>query len=214
MSNNRPVLRLSAALLFGIALTLPVTAKTYCCNDKNGRRICGDTLPEQCEDRAYREIGEKGVRNVEAPLTAEQKAQREAQEARKKEEQRVVAEQRRKDQALLNTYGSEKDIDLLRDRAVADMEATGKQIQEKYDAALKQKKRLEKDLEFYAKKPVPASLKAQISENETEIEAQKKAIADKKLEVEAVRAKFEEDRQRYRTLTQDAGKAGGATRPR
>ena len=215
VSNN--VLRLCAALLIGSLLALPVSARTYCCTDKGGHKICGDTLPEQCEDRAYKEIGEKGkIKNIEAPLTLEQKTQREAEAARKKEEERIAAEQRRKDQALLNTYGSEKDIDLLRDRAVADTEATGKQTLEKYAAAMKHKQQLEKELEFYARKPVPAALKSQIKENEIEIQAQKKALDDKKKEVEAVRAKFEEERKRYLALTQGSGKAatGNDSRPR
>jgi hypothetical protein len=199
---NRLV-RLCAALVIGAGLTLPAGARTFCCTDKDGRRLCGDTLPEQCVDRAYKEFGDKGkVRNVEAPLTPEQKAQREAAEAKKKEEERAAMEQQRKDRALLNTYGSEKDIDILRDRAIADMERAGKQAQDKYDAAVKRRQRLERELEFYAKKPVPAELKAQIKDNETEIQAQKKALDDKNNDIEATRLRFEEDRQRYRVLTQ------------
>lgn len=204
VSNKRAHLRLCAALALGLAL--PAAARTYCCTDKSGQRVCGDILPAQCEDRAYKEFGEKGVRNVEAPLTAEQKAQREAQAARKKEEERIAGEQKRKDRALLNTFSSEKDIDQIRDRAVADLEAAGKQSQEKYEAATKRKQQLDKELEFYARKPLPAGLKAQIKDTETEIEAQKKAIDDRKKEIEATRARFEEDRKRYRELTQNANR--------
>lgn len=212
MSNNRHALRLVAALLIGAGLSLPLAAKTYCCTDKDGHRVCGDIMPEQCADRAYKEFGDKGVRSYEAPLTAEQRAQREAAAAKKKEEDRIAGEQRRRDQALLNTYGSEKDIDILRDRAVADVEAIGQQAQEKYDVAQKRKVQLEKELEFYAKKPVPGALKSQIKENELEIEAQKKAIEDKDKAVQATRARFEEDRKRYRALTQTGAKSGAAAR--
>ena len=205
MSNNFFSQRLCAALLAGMAVSLPAAARTYCCTDKAGHKYCGDSLPEQCEG-AYKEFGEKGVRNVEAPLTAEQKAQREAEAARKKEAERVANEQRRKDQALLNTYGNEKDIDLLRDRAVADIEASSKQAQEKYEKAIKRKQQLEKELEFYAKKPVPDSLKSQIKENETEIQAQTKALDGKKKDIEDVRARFEDDRKRYRTLMDGTAK--------
>lgn len=205
--SNKHALRLCAALALGVGLSLPAAARTFCCNDKAGHRICGDTLPVECEDRAYKEIGDKGVRNVEAPLTAEQKAQRDAEAARKKEQDKAQAEQRRKDRALLNTYSSEKDIDALRDRSVADLESSGKAAQDKYDAALKRKRQLDKELEFYAKKPVPANLKSQIKENEIEIEAQQKAIEDRKKDIEATRARFEEDRKRYRELTQGTASA-------
>ncbi len=207
MSNSRSALLFLATLSIGAGLSLPAAARTFCCTDKAGHKICGDTLPIECEDRAYKEFGKTGARSVEAPLTPEQKAQREAEAAKKKEEERLAAEQRRKDRALLNTYGSEKDIDLMRDRALGDLQAAGKQTQDKYDAALKRKKKLDQELEFYQKKPVPANLKAEIKENETEITAQQKALEDRKQEVEAVKARFEDDRKRYRELTQ-----GGITR--
>jgi len=214
VSNNRLLLTLSAALI-GAAIATPAAARTFCCTDAKGRKICGDSLPEQCEDRAYKEFGGGKVRNVEAPLTPEQKAAREVAEARKKEEERVVAEAKRRDQALLNTYGNEKDIDLMRDRAIAEKEVAGKQAREKYEAALKRKKALERELEFYAKKPVPANLKAQIQANETEIAAQTQAVEDKNKEIEAVRAKFEDDRKRYRELTGAKPAASAApARPR
>ena len=217
MSNNRLVLRLAAALLAGSALAAPATARTYCCTDKDGHKICGDTMPPQCEDRAYKEFGEKGkIRTIEAPLTPEQKAQREAEAARKKETEQAAADQRRMDRALLNTYSSEKDIDAQRDRAVADLGVAVKQAQNKYDAAAKNKQRLDKELEFYAKKPVPATLKSQIKEAEVEMAAQQKALDDKKKEIDAKRAKFEEDRKRYRELTSDTKPSAAAVdaRPR
>lgn len=200
MSTKRLAMGLSAALLTA-AFALPATARTFCCTDKSGRKICGDTLPEQCEDRAYKEFGDKGkIRNVEAPLTPEQKAQREAEEARKKEAERAAAEARRKDQALLNTYASEKEIDLARDRAIADHETIAKQAREKLERATKRRQQFDKELEFYTKKPVPPELKAQIKEADTEIQAQQKILDDKKRDVEETRNKFEEDKKRYREL--------------
>ena len=64
-----------------------------------------------------------------------------------------------------------------------------------------------------AKKPVPATLKSQIKEAETEMAAQQKALDDKKKDIDAARAKFEDDRKRYRELTSDTP-TGAAARPR
>ena len=57
----------------------------FCCNDPNGKQVCSDILPQECLGRAYREIGESGrtLRTVEAPLSAEQRAQRAAAEAQR-----------------------------------------------------------------------------------------------------------------------------------
>jgi hypothetical protein len=218
VSNKHSLLRLSAATLIGVGLSCSASAKMYCCTDNAGHRVCGDTMPAQCEDRAYKELGAKGVRSVEAPMTAEQKAQRDAEIARKVEADRLAAERKRKDQALLNTYASEKDIDALRDHAIADIQILVKEVQDKYDRAAKRKTQLDKELEFYAKKPVPATLKSQIAENNVELQAQQKALDDKQKDIEAARAKFEEDRKRFRELTGTAapGAAAKATdaRPR
>jgi hypothetical protein len=201
VSNNRNALRLCAALALGLGLSLPAAARTFCCTDKTGHRVCGDTMPEQCSDRAVKEFDGTKIRTLDAPLTAEQRAQRDADAARKKEQERLASDQRRRDNALLNTYSSEKDIDAMRDRALANLQEANKQAQEKYDAALKRKKALEKEVAFYTNKPVPANLKAQIKENETELAAQQTAVEERKKEAEAVRTRFEDDRKRYRELT-------------
>ena len=107
-------LRARLVLVLGMLLAGASDAgpRIFCCADGTGRQVCGDILPTACYGRAYRELGDSGstARVVEAPLTAEQKAQRAADEQRRKEQERLANEQKRKDQALLNTYGSEKDI--------------------------------------------------------------------------------------------------------
>ena len=82
----------------------------FCCTD-NGHQVCGDTLPPQCFNKSYRELSPQGTvrRLVEAPLTPEQLARREAEEkVRRAEQARLRAEQRR-NQSLLETY-AKKDI--------------------------------------------------------------------------------------------------------
>lgn len=194
------------AALFATAFhSVPAVAakKTYCCNDREGRRVCADYLPKQCEGLAYRMIDEKGIaREVEAPLTEEQLARKEAEEARKAEEARIAAEKRRRDQALLNTYSTEADIDRARDRNIAELERAIKLTVEKQEQANKRKAELQKELEFYAKKPVPANLKAQIKDNDKAIAELAASVAEKRKGIDEVRAKFDDEKKRYRTLTQ------------
>lgn len=160
-------------------------------------------MPRECHGRAYRELGGRGnvLRVVEAPLNAEQKLAREAEQERKKAAERAALDERRRNLALLNTYTSEKDIDFMRDRAIADVEASTKELQAKLAEAQKRKKKLDNEVGFYKKKSVPAELKEQIKANEVDLAAQQAAIDAKAQEVEKVRIKFEEDRLRYRELT-------------
>ncbi|MGE5769514.1 MAG: hypothetical protein ACM32G_04380, partial [Betaproteobacteria bacterium] len=81
----------------------PSAGNFYCCN---GGRICGDSLPEQCRGKAYRIYDSKGnfLRDVGPPMSADEKAALLLEERHRKEAEDKLKEQRRKDQALLDTY--------------------------------------------------------------------------------------------------------------
>ena len=198
-------------LLLLLLAGLPLSgraAKSFCCDDANGHQACGDILPPECYGRAYREIGESGtvLQRVEAPLSAEQKAVRQAEAKKKKAEERAATEQRRKNQALLNTYGSVQDIDFMRGRALADLDRARKRAIERLDEALQRKRQLDNEAEFYKKKRMPYELQTQIKSNDIELQAQQAAIDAKQQEMAAARARFDEEKKRYIELTR--GKDG------
>ncbi|MDD5175452.1 MAG: hypothetical protein PHQ05_03385 [Sterolibacterium sp.] len=200
-------------LLLSIGLLPSAYAgKTYCCADEHGRQVCGDSLPRECFGRPYRELSERGtlLRQVDAPLTAEQQAQRDAIIANKKKGERAAMEEKRKNQALINTYTTAQDVDIARDRALADMENSAKEIQAKYNEAVKRKQKLESEMEFYKKKSVPPELKEQIKVNDSEIKAQQTAIEVKKQEMDQIRARFDDEKKRYQELMR-GGKSAAAT---
>src|SRR5574343_703661 len=125
----------------------------FCCTD-NGHQVCGDTLPPQCFNKSYRELGPQGTvrRLVEAPLTPEQLAWREAEEKLRRAEQARLRAELRRNQSLLETYASVADIDARRDRAIEGVQSElkrGEAIQ-----AYLQKKRagLLREAEFYQKR--------------------------------------------------------------
>ncbi|MDP2810244.1 MAG: hypothetical protein Q8O34_08855 [Rhodocyclaceae bacterium] len=204
-----------AGALAGLLSAPALAGKAYCCNDESGHRICGDVLPAACIHRAYQIKSGGRIENVEAPPTPEQKVQREAEKARKKEVERRTAEEHRINQALLGSYGSEKDFDNKRDRALAEARKTQEQVQERHDEAVKRQQKLANEAEFYQKKPMPDALKAQIKENETELSAQQSALDARKQDIENIRAKFEAEKKRYHDLTRgDRSAAAPASRPR
>lgn len=174
-------------------------AKSFCCADENGRQVCGDILPQECYGRAYREMSERGtiLHRVEAPLTAAQRELREAEAKRKKEEEHTAIEEKRKNQALLNIYASEKDIDFMRERALTDLDNARKLALERHKEALQRKQQFDNEAEFYKKKPLPYELKTQMKSNDIELQAQQAAMEAKQKEMEAVRARFDEEKKRY-----------------
>ncbi len=210
------MLRLGSALLLSSVATFPAPAAaqgrmTYCCTDDGGKQTCSDVLPKQCYGRAYREINAQGVttRRIDAPLTAEQRAQKEADAKKAKEEEAKRLEQDRRNRALLATYATEQDIDYVRDRTVADIEKAIDGLRVKQGELAKRKQQLDTEAEFYKKKLMPPQLQSQMRDNEIEMKAQQAAIDGRQKEIGVVRARYEEEKTRYRELTKK--KAAGGT---
>lgn len=175
----------------------------FCCNNEAGRQVCGDVLPSACYGRAYRELGYTGrtARTVEAPLTGEQRAQRAAEEQRRSEQERLLNEQRRKDQALLNTYGSEKDIEIMRSRAERDLATAIRAAEERIAEIRRQRKKFEDEAEFYRKRQLPADVAKGLRDSDQEIRAQESVIESKKKDLDAIRLKYDEDLRRFVELS-------------
>lgn len=192
-------IRIAGILACSTFLAAPAVAKITCC-DVDGKRVCGDPEPAQCLARAKKEFNKGVAKDVEAPLTAEQKAAQEAEVARKKEDEKKAAEQERRDRALVASYSSEKEIDAARDRALADADKNAEQARNRLDAAQKKSASLEREKEFYKKKPMPAQLEAEVKKNEREIAEQKKALEQHAVDIDAIKARFEADKERYRKL--------------
>ena len=184
-----------------------------CCLNAQGRNVCGDILPQECYGRAYREISERGIttRQIEAPLTAEQRAQRDRDVERKKKEEAAAQEERRRNAALLNTYATEHDIDFMRDHTLEPVLTALKETEAKRADAQKRKQKLEGELEFYKKKVPPASLKEQIKTNESDLKALSSMMDAKSQEVEQIKAKFAEEKQRFNQLIQGQSQGSSGT---
>ncbi len=192
----------------------------YCCPDPvSGRRICADALPEQCKGRAYRVIDGAGnlIREVGPPLTPEQKALQEQEAKKKKELETQQREQRRKDMALLETYGSTLDIDKARARAEEEVAYSMRQAESRIADAQVRRTRLEQEAEFYKHKSLPPELAKGLKDVEAEITAQRGLLASKQQDLEAVRIRFVEEKKRYIEITTGGGNlmhpAMGGPRP-
>lgn len=189
--------------LSGLHPAAMAAGKLFCCIDAGGKQVCGDLLPQECYGRAYRELGDSGrtVRTVDAPLTAEQRVQRVKEEAERKEVEAALKEQQRKDQALLNTYGSENDIEVMRQRAQEDVQKSIRNAETKIVEIRLHRKKFENEAEFYKKKRLPAEVQKGLSDADFEINAQNSIIEAKKKELGVIREKYDEDRRRFLDLT-------------
>lgn len=196
---------LAQGLLALALLHVPASeARVYCCKDARGQQVCGDVLPAACADRGYRELNSQGatVKQVEAPMTEAQRAKRDADAKKARDEEMVRQEQRRRDTTLLNTYTSEREIDAARDRRITDIEELLSRLREQQQTLSERHQKLEKDAAaFTAKgKRVPSGIKDRLDTNGEDLRQIGENIAQKERDLVDTRKRFEEDRARFREI--------------
>lgn len=208
--------RLLASIFLLLATSAQGASEFYCCHDPStGRRVCGDTLPEQCRGRAYRVLDSGGniVKEVGPPLTAEQKAEQALENRRKKKQEEADRELRRRDQALLDTYTTPEDIDLAQKKAEADVNFAILAAIARIDAAQSKRKKFADEAEFYKKKALPPDLDRELKAIDHEIRLQQELLDIKKKDFETIKAKYDADRKRYFELTRRPPAASGTATP-
>lgn len=190
-----------------IALTLLaavplVRAQLYVCTDARGRTITGDRPPPECADRSVRELRSDGSvrRVIEPPLTPEQKAARDAEAKRQREEAEKQRAQMRRDLALLETYASETEIEETRNRALGSRQQLIDRAVQRLAEHQREKKKLDNEAEFYAKRQMPDKLKRAFDANATLTRSEQKIIDDVRADMDRVNGRFDAELKRWREL--------------
>ncbi|PIX99916.1 MAG: DUF4124 domain-containing protein [Hydrogenophilales bacterium CG_4_9_14_3_um_filter_59_35] len=200
-------MRIRFSLLLILLASFPAIAgKLYSWVDEQGKTHYGNTVPPQYAQQGNAELNQKGavVKKTDPALTPAQRKAKEEELAQQKEEEKKKLEQKRRDKALLNTYTTEKEIDLVRDRnlqqgelQLQSMELRAKQVQPRLDQARKRAGVL-----VAKKKPLSPDLQQEIEEAEKEIQHLQEMIQQKRVEMDSIRARFEDDKKRFRELRQ------------
>lgn len=202
------VLSMLAMLVVAQSVLAQTSGRIYTCKDANGKTITSDRPLPECQGREGRVLSKSGttVQTIEAPLTDEQRAVREAEEEKKKEAAVVRAEQLRRDKALLSTYQNLDDLESKRQRALLQVEREMRESEKRMGVLGKAEQENKQEQEFYKRKQMPAELKRRVDENEGALRAEKLLLASKKDEIVQVNQKFDDDKKRYTELTVGPGK--------
>lgn len=186
MTNRIKLVACALALLPAVAFwPAAVEAQTtYRCTAKDGKKYYGQSVPPQCAGAIVEELGPSGtvVKRIDPQANADARAKKEADEAERKKQEALAREQGRRDQALLATYGSEKDVEDMRSRALEDNQRLSGQIEAKLGTLR----------ERAAKGDAGA---------DNELKMQESLLETKKKEAQAINARYDEDRKRYLQLT-------------
>lgn len=196
------------------ALTLAATSAgaAYRCVDEKGRTHIGDTPPPPCANVVMQEVTRSGkvLRTIQPTMTEEQwKAKQEAEEKAKIAE-KVAAEQKRKDTALLSTYANEKEFDTARDRNIGPLKARITQSHERIKDIDKRTKVVKEEMEFYTagkkkggkKDDTAVAMAREIERLDDEKKTIEKNIAGYEKEISELGVKFDVDKRRWVALKQ------------
>jgi chromosome segregation ATPase len=214
---------LAAALAIALAAFMAGTVlaqskgKIICWKDKSGKVVgCGDKVPPEFEDSATKELDRRGVTRKTTD-TAEEQAKRAAQDEamakQKAEEKKRLAEQKRQDSALLNTYANEKEIDQRRDREVQVVEAQITQLRALHTNAETRHNDLKSRIEAVEKakkKPPSDLLKEEAAHAAADMAKLEQGIASKNKEIVDIRARYAQTKQRYMAIQSGGAQSAAA----
>lgn len=204
MSMKTSRLVISVTFLAIIGSTELLAAKLYKWVDDKGVTHYSETMPPELKDRKSTEIDKWGrvLKQNEAPPTPEQLRALEEKKERQALETKQAAEQRRRDNALMNTYTTESEINAARARAIAGATQTREAIEVRQKMLRARTEDLRRNLEALRKagKSVPDSLRDELAANEKDEARIAGDIKTKNDEIEQIAAKYDQDKQRFREL--------------
>ena len=196
------------------------------CVDDKGVTHYGETMPAACAKKDVTEMSKQGrtIRKLDAPLTPEQQKAKAEADAKKRDDDKKVADQRQKDLALLGTYGAEREIDVIRDKDVAQLDGRRKFLDARVADVDARLEKVNNQMEFYvagksksakAKDAKDAKDGKEGKSNEREVPPQLQADFDRaksdranlmlemtRLEADkkAIIARYEGEKERFRRL--------------
>lgn len=189
----------------------------YTCIDRNGRKLTADRPIPECLDREQRELGPTGVvrRQIGPSLTEDERAQLEAQRRKEVEDRARVAEERRKERALIARYPDKATHDAERAAAIAMVDEVTATAEKRIIELRAQRKAFDAQMEAYKSDPnkAPMALRRNIGENEENMAEQLRFLAGQDRDKRRVHQRFDAELAQLRKLwdAQRGPVAGGDT---
>ena len=211
--------RVASLLLLGLATALLLahdagaaqpgqasTGRIYKWVDEHGVTHYGQSIPPEYRDKPAAEMTKRGltVNRIDPAASAAERKNAAERALRDKEEQKRLAEQRRRDTALMNTYSSAREIDEARERslsapaqALRGLDPRLKKAEERLQLLNRQANEVQR-----AGKPVPEFLLEDITHQKAQVEQLLVERRRHETQIAVIRARYDADKQRYVELTQ------------
>jgi len=173
--------------------------RMYKCVDNAGKVYYSDKLNPDCGQGT--ELNRQGVimkkKEIVRPAQNGQPVKADVVAMAK-----TAREQERRDRALMATYTTEDEIDAARDRSLALPAQATKAMENKLDKVNLQLAELKKQADTLAtqKKPLPSHLLEDVSGSQKEIAGLEADLAQRKVQSDSIRARYDADKLRFREL--------------
>ena len=142
------------------------------------------------------------LKTLQAPPSQEELAAKAAEEERPREKGKADAEQARKDRILLDSYTTEAEIDLARNRASQALEQQ-MEIARSYTASLaKRQAELQKHKVELGAKGLPAAEQQELGRLQAELEVQNASVVQKKQDLDRIIARYAADKRRWQEISE------------
>jgi len=195
---------IATGLLWGGVLAQASAQAIYTCVDAKGRNLTADRPIAECLDREQRELTPSGTvkRRIGPVLTAQERAALEEKARKAAEERNRLAEEKKRERALLTRYPTKAAHDKERATALAAADNAIAAATKSARELAAQRKKLDVELEFFKGdiSKAPPQLKRQIEENQHHAGAQERFIANQDDEKKRINARFDEELAKLRQL--------------
>jgi hypothetical protein len=142
------------------------------------------------------------LKTLKEPASKEELAAKAADEERQRDKVKVDAEQARKDRILLDSYTTEAEIDLARNRASQALEQQ-MEIARSYAAALvKRRADLQKRKADLGAKGLAPAEEQELATLQAAIEAQSASMGQKKQDLDRLTARYAADKKRWQEIAE------------
>ena len=181
-------------LVLVTSCSLPALA-AFKCIDEKGRTHFEETLPDACANVVTYELSRSGtvIRKIE-PTAAKVDDRAERQKAAEDEKAAVV--RKRRDGVLLDSYGSEREIDAARDRNVEMLKNRLSAARTTAEKAQKREKEVQRLVDGKGR-AVPDVLAAELARVQNERATADVTVARLEKEMESTQARFAADKARW-----------------
>lgn len=181
-----------------------LTGGIYTCVDAKGRRLTADRPIAECTDREQRVLSPTGTerQRVGPTLTEQEHAALEVQRRKDGEERARVAEERRRERALMTRYPDKATHDAERAAALDQVDQITVVAEKRITDLQEQRKKLNTEMEFYKKNPssAPVALRRQMAENEDALAEQQRFVAGQDQEKRRMNQRFDAELAQLRQL--------------